>query len=185
MRQQFKLPGPWFNIKMSSYQYRKFHCGDKMVVRSSYLHNGISYIGKMVSFYWIRALVFSLSSDANQTCLLTLKSFDNSAGKELNLVLKYWYFQNIGQYHGCYGMLLKINLTRVKIGVAIPNVMRRFVFLCVPQGCHRQSSVQPPVYLAGGAYQPHRPGRGEGPPHNLHCHPRYLRLRGMKRNLWY
>ena len=35
--------GPWFNIKMTSYQYRKSHCGDKTVVRSSYLHNGISY----------------------------------------------------------------------------------------------------------------------------------------------
>ena len=36
-------PGPWFNIKISSYQYRKSHCGDKTVVWSSYLHNGISY----------------------------------------------------------------------------------------------------------------------------------------------
>ena len=32
--------GAWFNIKMSSYQYRKSHCGDKTVVRSSYLHKG-------------------------------------------------------------------------------------------------------------------------------------------------
>ena len=45
----------WFNIKMPSYQYSKSHCGDKTVVRSSYLHNGISYIGKIVSFYWIMA----------------------------------------------------------------------------------------------------------------------------------
>ena len=49
-----KQPGPWFNIKMSSYQYRKSHCGDKTVVRSSYLHNEISYTGKMTSLYWIR-----------------------------------------------------------------------------------------------------------------------------------
>ena len=28
-------PGPWFNIKMSSYQYRKSHCWDKTVVRST------------------------------------------------------------------------------------------------------------------------------------------------------
>ena len=49
-------PGPWFNINMSSYQYRKSHCRDKTVVRSSYLHNGISYTGKMSSLYWIRAL---------------------------------------------------------------------------------------------------------------------------------
>ena len=35
--------GPWFNIKMSSCQYRKSHCGDKTILRPSYLHNGISY----------------------------------------------------------------------------------------------------------------------------------------------
>ena len=46
----------WFNIKMLSYQYRQSHCGDKTVVRSSYLHNGISYTGKMTFLYWIRAL---------------------------------------------------------------------------------------------------------------------------------
>ena len=43
--------GPRFNTKMSS--YRKSHCGDTTVVRSSYLHNGISYTGKMTSSYWI------------------------------------------------------------------------------------------------------------------------------------
>ena len=47
--------GPWFNIKMSSYQYWISHCGDKTVVRS-YLHNGISYTGKMSSLYWIGGL---------------------------------------------------------------------------------------------------------------------------------
>ena len=52
--------GPLFNIKMSSYQRRKFHCGDKMVVRSSYLHNGISCTGKIISLYWIRAQVHAL-----------------------------------------------------------------------------------------------------------------------------
>ena len=51
-----KSPGPWFNIKMSSYQYRKSHCGDKTVVRLSYLHNGISYTGKMTSLYWFSPL---------------------------------------------------------------------------------------------------------------------------------
>ena len=44
-----KYPGSQFNIKMPSYQYRKSHCGDKTVVRSSYLHNGISYTGTMQS----------------------------------------------------------------------------------------------------------------------------------------
>ena len=48
-----KSPGPRFNIKMISYQYRKSHCGDKMILRPSYLHNGISYTGKTTSLYWI------------------------------------------------------------------------------------------------------------------------------------
>ena len=48
-------PVPWFNIKMSSYQYMISHCGDKTVIRSSYLHYGISYTGKMSSLYRIRA----------------------------------------------------------------------------------------------------------------------------------
>ena len=52
-----KETGPRFNIKISSYQYRKSHCGDKTVVRSSYLHNGISYTGKKTSLYWIGAQV--------------------------------------------------------------------------------------------------------------------------------
>ena len=52
-----RIPGPLFNMKMTSYQYRKYHCGDKTVVRSSYLHNEFFYTGKMISLYWIRALV--------------------------------------------------------------------------------------------------------------------------------
>ena len=51
-------PGPRFNIKMSSYQDRKSHCGDKTIFRPSDLHNGISYTGKMTSLYWIRAQGF-------------------------------------------------------------------------------------------------------------------------------
>ena len=49
--------GPWFNIKMTSYQYRKSHCGDKMILRPSYLQNGTSYTTTMTSLYWIRAQV--------------------------------------------------------------------------------------------------------------------------------
>ena len=50
-----KRPGGWINIKMPSYQYRKSHCGDKTILRPSYLHNGISYTGKTTSLYWIAA----------------------------------------------------------------------------------------------------------------------------------
>ena len=49
--------GPWFNIKMTFYQHRKSHCGDKTILRPSYLHNGISYTGKTTSLYWIGAQV--------------------------------------------------------------------------------------------------------------------------------
>ena len=31
------IPGPWFNMKMSSYQYRKFPCVDKMVSHKTVL----------------------------------------------------------------------------------------------------------------------------------------------------
>ena len=48
--------GVWFNQKMSTYQYRKSHCGDKTILRPSYLHNGVSYTGKM-TLYWITALL--------------------------------------------------------------------------------------------------------------------------------
>ena len=41
---------------MPSYQYRKYHYGDKTVVRLSDLHNGISFTGKTTSLYWIWAL---------------------------------------------------------------------------------------------------------------------------------
>ena len=52
----FLSPRARFSIMMPSYQYRKFHCGDKTILRPSYLHNGISYTGKTTSLYWIRAL---------------------------------------------------------------------------------------------------------------------------------
>ena len=44
-------------MNMPSYQDTKSHCGDKTVVRSSYLCDGISYTGKMTSLFWIRALL--------------------------------------------------------------------------------------------------------------------------------
>ena len=50
-------PAPWFDINVPPYQYRKSCCEDKMVVRSSYLHNGISFTGKTTLLYWIRALI--------------------------------------------------------------------------------------------------------------------------------
>ena len=51
-------PGGRINIRMSSYLYKKYHCGDKTILRPSYLHNGISYTDKLSSLYWIGPLVF-------------------------------------------------------------------------------------------------------------------------------
>ena len=52
IRKTMRIPiGGWFNIKMPSYQYRNSHCGDKTILRPSYLHNGISYTGKMTSLF--------------------------------------------------------------------------------------------------------------------------------------
>ena len=59
------LSGPWFNIKMSSYQYRKSHCGAKTILRPSYLHNGISYTGKISSLYWIGDQNFIIAASDN------------------------------------------------------------------------------------------------------------------------
>ena len=50
---------------MSSYQYRKSHCGDKTVVRSSYLHSGTSYTGKMTSLYWFDPLILVIALSTN------------------------------------------------------------------------------------------------------------------------
>ena len=48
---------------ITSYQYRKSHYGDKMILRPSYLHNGISYSGKVTSLYWITAQKSSVYTD--------------------------------------------------------------------------------------------------------------------------
>ena len=62
-------PGAWFNIKMPSFQYRKYHCGDKMILRPCYLNNGISYTGKTTSLYWIRPqLVLTTLSGSSIFC---------------------------------------------------------------------------------------------------------------------
>ena len=54
--------------KMLSCQCRGSHYGDQTIIRSSYLHNGISYIGKISSLYWIRPLIpLSLAGSSSHT----------------------------------------------------------------------------------------------------------------------
>ena len=86
------LPGPWFNIKITSYQCRKSHCGDKTVIRSSYLHNGISHTGKMSSLYWIRAqyVIHSHFQQTIQFCCThcTERYFSIDCHTELFIIMK-------------------------------------------------------------------------------------------------
>ena len=66
-----RTSGPWFNIKMPSYQYRKSHCGDKTILRPAFLHYGISFTGKMSSLYWFCPLAeikIVLSSTSADNC---------------------------------------------------------------------------------------------------------------------
>ena len=53
--EQLWLSWGWFSIKIPSYQYRNFHCGDQRILGPTHLHNGISYTGKIASLYWIRS----------------------------------------------------------------------------------------------------------------------------------
>ena len=55
---RWSIETPWFSIKVSSCQYRISLCGHKRVVKSSNLHNCISYTAKMASSYWTTPDVF-------------------------------------------------------------------------------------------------------------------------------
>ena len=51
-------PGPWFNIKMSSYQYRKSHCGDKQRVlmhrhQRWNVRHGLCHIYMRYIYIWV------------------------------------------------------------------------------------------------------------------------------------
>ena len=41
-KSRLRKSGSWFNIKITPYRHRKSHCGDKTILRPSYLHNRIS-----------------------------------------------------------------------------------------------------------------------------------------------
>ena len=75
------------DIKRSSYLSRKSHCVDKTVVRSSYLHNGISYTGKVWPLYWIGAQVLVFHGYGFQ---LTLPSLCREMKWKINSWLFYY-----------------------------------------------------------------------------------------------
>ena len=46
----------WFSIKIPCFRHKKFHCGDKTILRPPYLHNEISHPGGMASSYITRGM---------------------------------------------------------------------------------------------------------------------------------
>ena len=76
---------------MSSYQFRKFHCVDKAVVRTSYLHNGISFTGKISSLYWIGAMIIQWNrSEMNSSHIL----YHNKNYEQWSWSSRLWYDKN-------------------------------------------------------------------------------------------
>ena len=49
-----------YNVKMVSYQYRKSHCGDKTIIRSSYLHYGVSYHALIRQYLYVETSLWLL-----------------------------------------------------------------------------------------------------------------------------
>ena len=87
---------------MPSYQYRKSHCRDKIVVRSPHLHNGIPifYTGMMADLYWISPLTLCIF---RQYMLLTsgcdvLTSFASHFIYLLRFSADEWYEMQIDIY---------------------------------------------------------------------------------------
>ena len=99
---------------MSSYQYRKSHCGDKTVVRSSYLHNGISYTGKMATLYWFSPLVvFPHKGQWSSKCSLSTRQ-GMANEQNSSTIDTYTYNQNmdgIVLFIGSYKKLLTFSVT--------------------------------------------------------------------------
>ena len=77
-----------------------------MVVRSSYLHNGILYGGKMTSLYWIRALAITVLSEKLSHVWLSCNEQDCLRNLESNwchqhVLFLYWFctsFQSLGWF---------------------------------------------------------------------------------------
>ena len=82
-------PGAWFNIKMSSYPYRKSHCGNKTFLRPSHRHNRISYTGKMTSLYWDGPQ--GISSHCMDLLLLEYSGFSTKIVRNAHSIHKYIY----------------------------------------------------------------------------------------------
>ena len=98
---------------MLSYQYRKYHCGDKTILRPSYLHNGISYTGKITSLYWIRAqysmiVLFSVQCWCYYLDCTNITKSNKAHNSDQNTL---WYTRNWSEIH--IKRLGKIRMTMI------------------------------------------------------------------------
>ena len=137
---------------MSFYQYRKSYCGDKTVVRSSYLHNGISYTGKMSSLYWIGTLAliwhqaickhYDNIGPSPRSGVLSLIPHDLQLRKKTILpqALKLWFFN--------FGRAQVINCTFVN------EILRNFAFQFTqsPNIIYMETIISPAISAPGEWY---------------------------------
>ena len=86
--------GPWFNIKMSSYQYRESHCGDKTVIKFPilvrchlYIESGPCSQWKHMSTPWI---FITIESSANITRSNLVRYCINSCMNSGRISIKGW-----------------------------------------------------------------------------------------------
>ena len=70
-------PRGWFNIKILSCDYRKFHCGDK-ILWPSYLHNGLSYILRWHLYNESGSWSFIIFVSLDHCLSVEYKSFDRN-----------------------------------------------------------------------------------------------------------
>ena len=81
---------------MSSYQYRKSHCGDKTILRPSYLHNGVPYTGKTTFLYWIGALFPNTTKHniAGTVCIIA-RMYKMNTSKRFNKSIRWYINQHL------------------------------------------------------------------------------------------
>ena len=123
--------GPWFNIKMTSYQYRKSHCGDKTIVRSSYLHNGISYTDKMSSLYWTSPQDASLPGARSRLKKLAPSLWYECVCLLFSYILSCWW-----KRHSWYTEIMSFSLYHINIFLSFfrPYICVSYLYLYLYNG---------------------------------------------------
>ena len=128
------LPGPWFNIKTSSHQCWKSHCGDKTILRPSYLHIGNSYSSNIASLYWFIPLFSFVGSQGHNGDFWWTESRNNNVFHDhVKMFLLYDRFEVIsnnikmGLYRAKYSN--GYHYAMVMYWVAFSTYRARFIFI--------------------------------------------------------